>query len=164
MPAPAGTESDHASSPRMSRALVARQVRGTKRVRLWHPSDAAAMYPGGGGSALFSRADPFNVDVATYPLLAQASHLISSKLKNSTRDRCPPPRSPCRVDGRAQAVPRALHAELAAGDVLYLPCGWWHAVASPRGKRSVSVFYWANVAEGSKNDSAPTESESFDKL
>jgi len=85
------------------------------------------MYPGGGGSALFSRADPFDVDVATYPLLAQA-------------------------------MPRALHAELTAGDLLYLPCGWWHAVESPRGKRSVSVSYWANLAEGSKNDSAPTNS------
>ena len=101
MPAPAGTEPDHASSPRMSRALVARQVRGTKRVRLWHPSDAAAMYPGGGGSALFSRADPFDLDAATYPLLAQASRLLISSSKLYERP-LPAPEEP-RLGGRSCA-------------------------------------------------------------
>ena len=41
------------------------------------------------------------------------------------------------------AAERAIHVELAAGDALYIPVCWWHAVRTPEGERSISVSYWA---------------------
>ena len=41
------------------------------------------------------------------------------------------------------AVGLAHEVELAAGDALYLPLGWWHAVSTPPGERSISISYWA---------------------
>ena len=43
----------------------------------------------------------------------------------------------------AGAVGLAHEVELAAGDALYLPLGWWHAVSTPPGERSMSISYWA---------------------
>eukprot|EP00965_Chrysotila_dentata_P209052 6185066-Pleurochrysis_carterae.AAC.2 len=37
----------------------------------------------------------------------------------------------------------AVQVDMTDGDALYLPCGWWHDVASPAGKLSVSLSYWA---------------------
>ena len=47
-----------------------------------------------------------------------------------------------------QAATRALHVELHAGDALYIPIGWWHAVRTPLGERSISVSYWAQQPAG----------------
>jgi len=38
----------------------------------------------------------------------------------------------------------ALHADLSAGDVLYIPCAWWHSVSSPVGECTISVSHWAH--------------------
>ncbi|KAL1500521.1 hypothetical protein AB1Y20_013177 [Prymnesium parvum] len=32
--------------------------------------------------------------------------------------------------------------ELEAGDALYLPCGWWHAISSTQGSKCISISYW----------------------
>ena len=52
------------------------------------------------------------------------------------------------------AAPRAVTVR--AGDVLYLPCGWWHAVQSrpPAGQRSISLSYWARQPGGKIRDSS----------
>ena len=47
----------------------------------------------------------------------------------------------------AGAVGLAHEVELVAGDALYLPLGWWHAVSTPPGERSISVSYWAQQPE-----------------
>ena len=41
------------------------------------------------------------------------------------------------------AAPGALHTVLAPGDVLFIPNGWWHAVASSERTAAVS-FWWAS--------------------
>ena len=46
------------------------------------------------------------------------------------------------------AAARALHVELSAGDALYIPVCWWHAVRTPAGKRSISVSYWTQQPSG----------------
>ncbi len=50
-------------------------VRGRKSVCLWHPAHAPLLYPGGGGSALFSLVDDPLLPTAEYPLLADAAPL-----------------------------------------------------------------------------------------
>ena len=45
-----------------------------------------------------------------------------------------------------QAEARALVASLEAGDVLYLPCHWWHAVESAGMNMSVNLW-WREIAE-----------------
>ena len=106
-------------------------VRGRKRIALWHPAHGELLYPGGGGSALFSCvADALSAEAPlTFPLLAQAA-------------------------------PLALHVELCAGDALYLPCGWWHDVRTPQGEVSLSVSYWAQQPEAKLGGSG-TADESF---
>ena len=48
-------------------------VRGRKSVTLWHPADSMLLYPGGGGSELFSRvADPLEAS-SNFPLLCRAA-------------------------------------------------------------------------------------------
>ena len=47
-------------------------VRGRKTLLLWHPGCAELLYPGGGGSALFSQADVFAPDMEAFPLLGRA--------------------------------------------------------------------------------------------
>ena len=47
-------------------------VRGRKTLLLWHPGCAELLYPGGGGSALFSQADVFAPDLRAFPLLERA--------------------------------------------------------------------------------------------
>ena len=102
-------------------------VRGRKRMTLWHPSHSECLYPGGGGSALFSRVRLDAVDATRFPRFEAAA-------------------------GHSHSV------ELSAGDALYLPCGWWHAVSTPPGERSISVSYWAQQPE--TKAWAPPESES----
>ena len=50
-------------------------VRGRKTLLLWPPGCAELLYPGGGGSALFSRADVFSPDLDAFPLLGRAMPL-----------------------------------------------------------------------------------------
>ena len=47
-----------------------------------------------------------------------------------------------------EALSHALHVKVSAGDALYIPVGWWHAVSTPPGVRSISVSYWAQQPEG----------------
>jgi len=58
----------------------------------------------------------------------------------------------------AKAAALALHVELRPGDALYLPCGWWHDVRTPRGETSLSVSFWAQQPE-SKLAEAPLNGE-----
>ena len=46
----------------------------------------------------------------------------------------------------ALAEARPLRALVREGDVLYLPCGWWHAVRGSEG-RNLSVNYWFALHE-----------------
>ena len=48
----------------------------------------------------------------------------------------------------AEARARAIEVEVNCGDALYIPCCWWHAVATPAGERSISVSYWAQQPHG----------------
>jgi hypothetical protein len=50
--------------------------------------------------------------------------------------------------GFRAAAQLAHDVELSAADALYLPCGWWHAVSTPPGERSISVSFWAQQPEG----------------
>ena len=45
------------------------------------------------------------------------------------------------------ALPLGLRAELSAGDALYLPRHWWHAVSAPSGQLNVSLSYWTQPVE-----------------
>ena len=78
------------------------------------------LYPGGGGSGLFScvpDALADEIDNEAFPQL----HLAQQ----------------C-----------AVSVELRAGDALYLPCGWWHDVRTPKGERSLSISYWTQQPPG----------------
>lgn len=95
-------------------------VRGRKNITLWHPAYGAMLYPGGGGSGLFScvpDALADEIDNEAFPQL----HLAQQ----------------C-----------AVSVELRAGDALYLPCGWWHDVRTPKGERSLSISYWTQQPPG----------------
>lgn len=48
----------------------------------------------------------------------------------------------------ARAESEALHVDVRAGDALYIPLGWWHAVSTPARERSISVSFWAQQPEG----------------
>ena len=88
-------------------------VAGAKTVVLHHPSDAACLYPSGDRNAksVFSNVDP-RLDAAT------------------TAARFPD-----------AAKCRPVIARVEAGDVLYIPNGWWHHVKADPG-RNISVNYW----------------------
>ena len=43
----------------------------------------------------------------------------------------------------SEGLQRGAQVEVHAGDALYIPCCWWHAVSTPRGECSMSVSYWA---------------------
>ena len=93
-------------------------VRGRKQITLWHPADAGMLYPADGGQAAFSIANVHD------PHASASFPLLE------------------------QAMARALHVELAAGDALYIPICWWHAVRTPVGERSISVSYWCQQPFG----------------
>ena len=48
----------------------------------------------------------------------------------------------------ARAEARGLHVELQAGDALYIPICWWHAIRTPVGERSISITYHAQQPPG----------------
>ena len=55
--------------------------------------------------------------------------------------------------------PRLQHAretrcELRAGDLLYLPCGWWHAVRGSD-ERNLSINYWFQLHPSKADPDAP---------
>lgn len=47
-----------------------------------------------------------------------------------------------------EAARFSIDVEVKAGDALYLPCGWWHAVSTAPGERSISISFWAQQPEG----------------
>ena len=51
----------------------------------------------------------------------------------------------------ARAEADALHVDVRAGDALYIPLGWWHAVSTPPQERSISISYWAQQPEGKEH-------------
>jgi hypothetical protein len=108
-------------------------VRGRKSIALWHPAHAPLLYPGGGGSGLFSQ--------------------VPDVFDPACRDRFPL---------LQQALPLARAVELSAGDVLYLPCGWWHDVRTPRGERSISVSYWAQQPSTKAWQPSPADTKACD--
>jgi len=86
-------------------------VQGAKTVTLFHPADTPNLYPAGQRNT-----------TAVYSLV-------------DAPDAADTERFPALADAR----PRV--AEVRAGDVLYLPCGWWHAVRGSEGT-NLSVNYW----------------------
>jgi len=46
------------------------------------------------------------------------------------------------------AAALASHVVLFAGDAIYVPCCWWHAVGCPPGEVSISISYWAEPSSG----------------
>ncbi len=92
-------------------------VHGAKELSLYHPSDSEHLYPAGerNSTVVYSRADPYASDAE----LASKWPLLA----------------------RASEW----RAEVRAGDVLYLPCGWWHAV---RGSAALnlSLNWWFELA------------------
>jgi hypothetical protein len=94
-------------------------VRGRKDVTLWHPQHSALLYPRDDGAAAI---------------------FSRADIYHPDFDAFPLLRD---------ALPLGLRAELAAGDALYLPRRWWHAVKSPSGQLNVSLSYWTQpVDEG----------------
>ena len=49
----------------------------------------------------------------------------------------------------ARATPHA--ATVRRGDLLYLPCGWWHAVRGSR-ERNLSINYWFALHASKKQE------------
>ena len=86
-------------------------VEGAKELTLYHPADTEHLYPAGERNT-----------AAVYSLVGS----------------CEPP-DLARFPALARARPRT--AIVRAGDVLYLPCGWWHAVRGSIG-RNLSINYW----------------------
>jgi hypothetical protein len=86
-------------------------VTGAKTVTLFHPADTPHLYPAGQRNT-----------TAVYSLVD-----------------APDAADPTRFPLLRSARPRV--AEVRAGDVLYLPCGWWHAVRGCDGL-NLSVNYW----------------------
>ena len=88
-------------------------VSGAKTVVLRHPADAAFLYPSGDRNAnsVFSNVDP---------RLSRAETAA---------------RFPLLAECRPVAV------TVRAGDVLYIPTGWWHEITGAPGP-NVSVNYW----------------------
>lgn len=100
-------------------------VRGSKRVVLHHPSDAAFLYPSGDRNAksVFSMVDA-RLDAAT----------LAERFPDASR-----------------ASPVAAIVE--AGDVLYIPAGWWHDVRGAPG-HNVSLNYWYRLAAEKRSPAA----------
>ena len=61
-----------------------------------------------------------------------------------------PPFSKAFVDGRPGLAGDALDVEVNAGDVLYLPAGWWHSVRSVG--PSLIVNFWADIHDDKRGD------------
>ena len=94
-------------------------VRGRKEVTLWHPQHSSLLYPRDDGAAAI---------------------FSRADIYHPDFDAFPLLR---------EALPLGLRAELSAGDALYLPRHWWHAVRAPSGQLNVSLSYWTQpVDEG----------------
>ena len=92
-------------------------VRGRKDVTLWHPQHTPLLYPRDDGAAAI---------------------FSRADIYHPDFDAFPLLR---------EALPLGLRAELAAGDALYLPRGWHHAVSAPSGQLNVSLSYWTQPVE-----------------
>lgn len=86
-------------------------VEGTKELTLFHPADTPHLYPVG----------------------ERNTAVVYSRLNMCE------PADAAAFPELARANPRA--ASVRRGDVLYLPCGWWHAVRGSAG-RNLSINYW----------------------
>ena len=100
-------------------------VRGRKTLLLWHPGCAELLYPGGGGSALFSQADVFAPDLDAFPLLKRALPL-ALRVELGPGDAL---YLPCGWWHAVQSQP-------------------------PAHQRSISLSYWARQPEGKIRDSS----------
>ena len=97
-------------------------VRGRKLVTLWHPADSHLLYP-----------------------MEEASEAAFSRANVYEPDLT-------RFPLLEEAQKRALHVELNAGDALYLPVCWWHAIRTPIGERSISVTYHCEQPQGKRRE------------
>ena len=95
-------------------------VEGCKHLTTFHPADTPHLYPAGERNT-----------TVVY------SHV----------DMCEPP-DLGRFGALRQATPHTVTVR--RGDVLYLPCDWWHAVRGSEG-RNLSINYWFSLHE-SKRD------------
>lgn len=89
---------------------------GAKELTLFHPADTPHLYPAGERNSA-------------------AVYSLANLCDPADADRFP-----------ALAEARPLRALVREGDVLYLPCGWWHAVRGSEG-RNLSVNYWFALHE-----------------
>lgn len=86
------------------------QIRGSKKIRLFSPSESMFLYPeiiGGNPFYEPSHVNPERVDHVSFPLFKQACSVI---------------------------------CELHAGEMLYLPAGWWHHVINREISWSLNFF------------------------
>lgn len=86
------------------------QVKGSKRITLYAPSETPCLYPlviGGNPFYEPSKVDPEQPDYETYP---EARHA------------------------------RSVMCDLHAGEMLYLPAGWWHRVVNQKTSWSLNFF------------------------
>ena len=104
-------------------------VRGRKLVTLWHPADSHLLYP-----------------------MEEASEAAFSRANVYEPDLT-------RFPLLEEAQKRALHVELNAGDALYLPVCWWHAIRTPIGERSISVTYHCEQPQGKRREPEEWEDE-----
>mmetsp|Transcript_19613 Transcript_19613/g.45653 ORF Transcript_19613/g.45653 Transcript_19613/m.45653 type:complete len:498 (-) Transcript_19613:57-1550(-) len=106
-------------------------VAGTKTFELYPPADVDCLYATKPPGYVHSAVPPF---------------LPSKDLPPDLEARFP-------MYSQAQAV----RVDLKAGDVLYLPIFWWHAVSGSM-ERNMIVNWWCNMHEEKKTPN-PTESE-----
>ena len=108
---------------------------GEKRVDLWPPS---AILPTGAAETAALRSSPLYGDAPNHAATSEAGAPLASGAG------APPSSSP----PSSPLPPAAYSARLGPGDALFLPEGWWHAVASA--ELTVAVNYWWNSrwAEG----------------
>jgi tRNA wybutosine-synthesizing protein 5 len=84
------------------------QIKGRKEIVFFSPADSVFLYPRTDQNYHISQVDIENIDIAKFPLYANAANKYTCVLE--------------------------------AGDIIYIPPGWWHQVRSL--DTSVSVNYW----------------------
>ena len=125
-------------------------VEGSKHLTLFHPADAPFLYPAGerNSAAVYSLAvvpPPHTHYCAASTVMAPAD------TSDISGDGVLDERFPLLQYARPLTV--TVHA----GDVLYLPCGWWHAVSGSN-ERNISVSYWFELS-GTKGDNTLLQRE-----
>ena len=91
-------------------------ISGTKRLWLYPPSDARHLYP-------LASADGSRAGTPPFQSFADLPAHLHATFADMERTRGP------------------IEVRLQAGDILYLPCGWWHCVEGGS-ERNMILVYW----------------------